>query len=179
MLKGDKSLIIIVACIILIGFVFLGLSNRFYIDALTGLKVDRLTGKTYQLIENEWIIIKNKTNKLEQVKVTTEKKLDNFIILDKSIIDCKFIYSREQREAGLDASIRIKNKSDVYELVYAEIRINLLKDEKTFLTRDVIMDSRIKPYETTIEVFFIDERHPDLPYTYSIQVLKVVGILIE
>ena len=58
-MKLNKFYIIVAAIIITVGLVFLGLSNRFYIDTSTHLKVDRLTGKTYKLYDSGWKEIKD------------------------------------------------------------------------------------------------------------------------
>lgn len=58
-MKEHKIYIIIAAIIISAGLVFFGLSNRFYIDSSTRLKVDRLTGKTYMFNNGAWKEIKD------------------------------------------------------------------------------------------------------------------------
>jgi hypothetical protein len=44
-----KWCILIASILICGGLVFLGLSNRYYIGTSTRLKIDRLTGKTYEV----------------------------------------------------------------------------------------------------------------------------------
>lgn len=61
----NKLVIIVSSLIVCAGLVFTGLSNRYYIDTSTKLKVDRLTGKTYKITEEV------------QPTVITEKTVDN------------------------------------------------------------------------------------------------------
>jgi len=91
-LRGYKICIIIAAIIITVGLVFLGLSNRFYIDSSTKLKVDRLTGKTYQLINGSWKEIKD-NDTLESTENTESKQsteIREIEKVDKSLINNEY-----------------------------------------------------------------------------------------
>jgi hypothetical protein len=54
-MKSGKVYIIIAALLISVSIVFLGLSNRYYIDTSTRQKVDKLTGDTYRLKDGDWV----------------------------------------------------------------------------------------------------------------------------
>lgn len=59
-MKSNKAYIIIAALLIAASIVFLGLSNRYYIDTSRKIKVDKLTGNTYKLVGDYWEYIEHK-----------------------------------------------------------------------------------------------------------------------
>jgi hypothetical protein len=75
-LFNNKIIIIIVSLIIAAGLIIFGLSNRFYIDTSTHLKVDRFTGKTYRLTNDLWVEVgvgyNSDKNVIAEVQVNTE-----------------------------------------------------------------------------------------------------------
>lgn len=86
MLNTNKFYIIIAALIVSMELVFFSLSNRFYIDTTTKLKVDRLSGKTYKLYDAGWEEIKNNqtsssTKQNPQNKPNTDEYVKNLELL--------------------------------------------------------------------------------------------------
>jgi len=76
MLAKNKSYIIISALIISIGLIFFGISNRYYIDSSTKLKVDKLTGKTYELSNGQWKNIESSQADSSTVQVQNTKLIN-------------------------------------------------------------------------------------------------------
>jgi hypothetical protein len=192
--KNNKFTIIIVACIICIGMIVLALSNRFYIDTSTGFKVDRLTGKTYQLVDGMWDAVENKSNKT--IKVTTETIIESTFYdesLDISLVWIEYqfflgkLYSSDKYnyfEAMGDEyanTIKVKNISSDYIIQNIVLVVKLLKDDAVFYSKKISIDKSINPKCSIEEHFHLETsmEYPERPWTYSIEILEATGSLME
>jgi hypothetical protein len=155
-LFNNKVIIIVASLIIAAGLIILGLSNRFYIDTSTQLKVDRLTGKTYRLADNAWLEI------VVKYDVTLPEENDRFA-----------------RMLGRQGKVSVKNVSNEFLIKYIEFELNLYKDEVLFYKESIRQESlNINPL-SSFEVDYIMDgkvQYPDRPWKYSISTKEVKGL---
>jgi len=199
-LFNNKVIIIVASLIIAAGLIIHGLSNRFYIDTSTQLKVDRLTGKTYELSSDGWVEIENK----KDITESNSTGLNNYENLDKSIVKCVLNLSElsawekilEERKKAADSkggilviskdinkyTVIINNISQDYIVKFIELDIRFYKDDVLFYKEITKEESlNITPLSSFSTDFNMDSSvtYPDKPWSYSIDTVAVKGLPIE